>query len=204
MDMIQYRNRQDATGGRPGQIRSVERAGVLRKARERDAVHHSTEHERNRNEGKSESRPGQFVFRIRRNVQLHCKANGTRQRERQTRTRKCDIRITLLKELDESGSSRKPEHGEGDRHEREVIPHRDAEDPRQKQLELQQREGGKEKAGIRGAFRLHAFRRLCRKTHPSLTPCRRALSGRRAALPLYKGEKQSRSLETFVPLVKGD
>jgi hypothetical protein len=41
------------------------------------------------------------------------------------------MRIALLQDFDNNSARGKTEHGERNRHEREVIPHRDAEDPSQ-------------------------------------------------------------------------
>jgi hypothetical protein len=52
--------------------------------------------------------------------------------------------VPLFHDLDQNGSGGKPEHGERYSHESEVVPHGDAEDSRQKQFELKERQGGKE------------------------------------------------------------
>ena len=139
MNVIEDGNREHATRGGSGKIGCVERACVRRKPRQRDANHHSTEDEWNGDERKCQSGPPDFRFRIGGNVQLHCKADRARQSEKQSGIRKRHVRIPLFHHFDKDRTCGKSEHGEGDRHEREVIPHRDAEDPRQEQFELQQR-----------------------------------------------------------------
>jgi hypothetical protein len=50
----------------------------------------------------------------------------------------CGVRLPFFHDLDQNCARGKAEHCERNSHESEVVPHRDAEDARQKQLELQQ------------------------------------------------------------------
>ena len=63
------------------------------------------------------------------------------------------VRLPLLHHLDEDGPGRNAEHRKGNGHERQVIPHRDAENARQEQFELQQGESGKEEPDVGGPCR---------------------------------------------------
>ena len=102
-------------------------------------------------------------LRIDRNVELCGKADCAAECEQEAYVRQAAVRILLLHHLDKNGACGEAEHGERYRHKGEVIPHRDAENSSEKQLELEQRQRGKEQPNVGKCRRV---RTRTRHRHP--------------------------------------
>jgi hypothetical protein len=129
--MIQDWYGQCASGRRSRQVSRIKLSGIHGEARQGDTYNDARENERNRNDRESQDGRKDLRFRIDWDVQLNGETDGAAYRKEQRRVRQCRMRIALLQDLDNDRARRKPEHGERNRHEREVIPHSDAEDSSQ-------------------------------------------------------------------------
>ena len=112
VNVVQNWNREHATSRRTGKIGGVQRARMQRKSSKGDTDNHPAKNEWNRNKSERQSSPGEFAFRIGRNIQLHTEANGAGQSEKQSGIGKSAVRVALLHYFDQDRAGSQAEHGE--------------------------------------------------------------------------------------------
>ncbi len=136
VNVVEDRDRQHTACGRACQVGRVQRTCVGWKSRQCNAHNDAGEYKWNGDECESQRGPRELGFRVRRNIELGCKTNGAAQGKEESGDGQRQMRIPFSHDLNENGAGCKAKHGERDRHEGEVIPHGDAENSREKQLEL--------------------------------------------------------------------
>src|SRR5437667_8636277 len=110
VDMVQDRNRQDATGRGPGKIGRIQCTCVPGKTCEGYAYNHPPENKGNRRQNESQSCPGDLFFRIDGYIQLRGETDSARQSEKQAKVGKHRVRFALLHQLDENRPGSETKH----------------------------------------------------------------------------------------------
>src|SRR2546427_546772 len=116
VNVVQNRNREDATRSRTGKIGGVQCSRVQRKSSKRETDNHPSKHERNRNKSERQSSPGEFAFRIGGKIQMHSEANGTRQSEKEPGICEGEVAGTPLHDFDKNSTGSQAAHCKRKRH----------------------------------------------------------------------------------------